>query len=247
MSSRAGLTFCDSRGMESPNRRGLFQEQIWPGGLSRSVETSRGSRWRRGIRRDTCNFVVERWRVCRVRGRSGGRAGAQARQLHVRTGRGCAHVRLNRAAESRGAGRLEAGQSVPINGAGGCVGSIAVQIAKADGARVRVSIAREKLEMIRSLGADHVIDFTQADFTRRDERYDLILDVASTLSLHDCKRVLTPEGIYVFIGHDHIGRARGRFLGSVPRLLASSRAHDSIVTCRASRTGLPASKTPWPS
>lgn len=117
----------------------------------------------------------------------------------------------------RGWGKLEAGQHVLINGAGGSVGSIAVQIAKADGARVTGVDRAEKLEMIRSLGADHVIDFAQEDFTRGGELYDLILDVASTLSLGDCRRVLTPNGIYVLIGHDHFGKAHGRILGSVPR------------------------------
>jgi NADPH:quinone reductase-like Zn-dependent oxidoreductase len=74
--------------------------------------------------------------------------------------------------------------------------------------------------MIRSLGADHVIDYAREDFTRGGERYDLIMDVASTLSLSDCKRVLTPDGLYVLIGHDHFGRASGRVLGSLPRVLA---------------------------
>jgi NADPH:quinone reductase-like Zn-dependent oxidoreductase len=74
--------------------------------------------------------------------------------------------------------------------------------------------------MIRSLGANRAIDFTGEDFTRGGERYDLVLDVASTLSLGDCKRVLTPDGLYVIIGHDHFGRASGRFLGSLPRVLS---------------------------
>src|SRR5215510_8671687 len=120
----------------------------------------------------------------------------------------------------RGAGRLRAGQNVLINGAGGSVGSIAVQIARADGARVTGVDCAEKLEMILSLGAERALDFRQEDFIRGGERYDLILDVASTLSLADCKRVLTPNGIYVFIGHDHFGRARGRIVGSVPHFFA---------------------------
>ena len=106
-----------------------------------------------------------------------------------------------------------------INGAGGGVGAIAVQIAKAYGARVSGVDGTEKLEMVRSLGADQVIDYTQEDFTRRAERYDLILDVASTLSLSDCKRALTPAGVYVLIGHDHYGKATGRMFGSLPRFL----------------------------
>ncbi len=119
----------------------------------------------------------------------------------------------------RGSARLEAGKSVLVNGAGGGVGSIAVQLGKAHGARVTGVDRGDKLEMIRSLGADHVIDYTQEDFTRRGERYDLILDVASNLSLTACKSSLTSEGVYLVIGHDHFGKAKGRVLGSVPRML----------------------------
>lgn len=84
-------------------------------------------------------------------------------------------------------GLLQPGQSVLINGAGGGVGSIAVQLAKVYGARVTGVDSTEKMEMLRSLGADHVIDYTQEDFTHRGERYDLIFDVASNLSLSACK------------------------------------------------------------
>jgi NADPH:quinone reductase-like Zn-dependent oxidoreductase len=119
----------------------------------------------------------------------------------------------------QGAGPIKPGQNVLINGAAGGVGSIAVQITKAHGARVTGVDSTEKLAMVRSLGADHVIDYTQEDFTRGGERYDLILDVASNLSFSACRRVLTPTGIYLLIGHDHFGAAAGRVLGSVPRVL----------------------------
>lgn len=112
--------------------------------------------------------------------------------------------------------QIQPGHSVLINGAGGGVGSIAVQLAKAYGARVTGIDSAKKLEMVRSLGADHVIDYTQEDFTQRGERYDLIFDVASNLSLSDCKRVLTPAGTYVRIGHDHFGAVGGRTFGSLP-------------------------------
>jgi NADPH:quinone reductase-like Zn-dependent oxidoreductase len=138
----------------------------------------------------------------------------------------------------RWAGKLKAGQSVLINGAGGSVGSIAVQIAKADGARVTGVDSGEKLELIQLLGADRVIDYTKADFTQGRERYDLILDVASTLSLADCKRVLTPDGVYVFIGHDHFGKKRGRVVGSVPRffgLIARGRFDDHLPKMNSER------------
>ena len=97
------------------------------------------------------------------------------------------------------------------------MGTIAIQLAKAYGARVTGVDSTEKMEMVRSLGADHVIDYTQEDFTQYSERYDLILDVASNLSLSACKRALMPTGIYVLIGHDHFGYAGGRWLGSLPR------------------------------
>lgn len=115
--------------------------------------------------------------------------------------------------------RLHAGQRVLINGAGGGVGSIAVQFAKAVGAHVTGVDRAEKLEMLRSLGADDVIDYTREDVTRSGRRFDLIFDVASNLSLSASKRALTPGGIYVLIGHDHFGAARGRVLGSLPQAL----------------------------
>ena len=114
---------------------------------------------------------------------------------------------------------LQSGQRVLINGAAGNVGSLAVQIAKAWGAEVTAVDRASKLDRLRSLGADHVIDYLDEDFTQGSERYDLILDVASTLTLASCKRVLTPSGVYVLIGHDHFGQAKGRWLGSVPRAL----------------------------
>jgi len=116
--------------------------------------------------------------------------------------------------------RVKPGQRVLVNGAGGGVGTVAVQLAKAYGAHVTGVDETEKLELVRSLGADIVIDYTQDDFTQSGERYDLILDVASNLSLAACKRSLSPSGIYVLIGHDHFGQGAGRVFGSLPRFLA---------------------------
>ena len=110
------------------------------------------------------------------------------------------------------------GQKVLVNGAGGGVGTIAVQLAKAYGADVTAVDSAEKLDMLRSLGADHGIDYTRQDFTRGGERYDLIFDVASNLRFSDCKRVLTPTGKYLVIGHDHYGTQGHRILGSLPQL-----------------------------
>ena len=119
----------------------------------------------------------------------------------------------------RDAAQVKPGQKVLINGAGGGVGTLALQIAKAYGAKVTGVDSTEKLDMVRSLGADHVIDYTQENFTQSSERYDLIVDIPGNHSLTDCRRVLTPKGIYVLIGHDHFGKLGHRFLGSLPRFL----------------------------
>jgi NADPH:quinone reductase-like Zn-dependent oxidoreductase len=118
-------------------------------------------------------------------------------------------------------GRLwsKPGQRVMINGAAGGVGSIAIQLAKANGAFVVGVDHTAKLDFMRSLGADEVVDHTREDITRRGERYDLIVDVASTLSLADCRRILRPDGAYVIIGHDHYGKRGRRTLGSLPHFL----------------------------
>jgi NADPH:quinone reductase-like Zn-dependent oxidoreductase len=115
--------------------------------------------------------------------------------------------------------RIQPGQRVLVNGAGGAVGSIAVQVAKARGAHVTGVDHSAKLEAMSSLGADQVIDYTEEDFTRSGQRYDLVFDVASSLSLRRVRRALTPEGVYILIGHDHFGNAKGRILGSIPHVV----------------------------
>ena len=107
---------------------------------------------------------------------------------------------------------------IRINGAGGGVGTFAVQIARSFGADVTGVDSAGKLDMVRSIGADHVIDYTQEDFTLSGERYDLIFDIAVNHSLSDCKRALTPKGTYAFIGHDHYGRLGRRWFGSLGRV-----------------------------
>ena len=97
----------------------------------------------------------------------------------------------------RDGGRIRTGQKVLINGASGGVGTFAVQIARAFGATVTGVCSTGNLEMARSIGADQVIDYTQEDFTQSGQRYDLIFDVAAKLSFSDCKRALSPTGIYV--------------------------------------------------
>jgi len=96
--------------------------------------------------------------------------------------------------------QIQQGQNVLINGAGGGVGTFAVQIAKLFGAEVTGVDSPEKLDMVRSIGADHVIDYTQEDFTKSGQRYDLILDVVVSRSISDYKRVLNPKGILRMVG-----------------------------------------------
>jgi NADPH:quinone reductase-like Zn-dependent oxidoreductase len=105
----------------------------------------------------------------------------------------------------RDKGHVKAGQKVLINGASGGVGSFAVQIAKAYGAEVTGVCSTRNLELVRSLGADHVIDYTREDFTRSAEHYDLIVDNVSTHSVSDYRRVMSPHGLYVMIGSATIG------------------------------------------
>ncbi len=108
----------------------------------------------------------------------------------------------------RDAGRLQAGQRVLINGASGGVGTYAVQIARAFGAEVTGVCGPTNVELVRSLGAHHVIDYTREDFTRGDARYDLILDNIENHSLADCRRALVPEGTLVLMSGTGAGGLR---------------------------------------
>ena len=94
-------------------------------------------------------------------------------------------------------GGVRAGQKVLINGASGGIGTFAVQIAKALGAEVTGVCSTRNVEMVRSIGADHVIDYTREDFTQKDQRYDFILDNVANHSLSDLRRALTPTGTLV--------------------------------------------------
>ena len=100
----------------------------------------------------------------------------------------------------RDKGRIQPGQKVLINGASGGVGTFAVQIAKSFGAEVTGVCSTRNVDMVRSIGADHVIDYTQEDFTKSGQRYDLILDNVGTHSLLEYRRALNPKGIFVMIG-----------------------------------------------
>jgi NADPH:quinone reductase-like Zn-dependent oxidoreductase len=100
----------------------------------------------------------------------------------------------------RDKGKVQPGQKVLINGASGGVGTFAVQLAKNFGAEVTGVCSTRNIELVQSLGADHVIDYTKEDFTKGDQKYDVILDNVANHSLSECRRALTPNGIYVLIG-----------------------------------------------
>jgi NADPH:quinone reductase-like Zn-dependent oxidoreductase len=117
----------------------------------------------------------------------------------------------------RDEGRTQPGQTVLINGAGGAVGTFAVQLAKAYGANVTAVDAPGKLDMLRSIGANQVLDYTKDDFTRRDERYDFILDIAGNHPWSESRRALAPDGTYVLSGFDQYGRSGHRWFGSLGR------------------------------
>ena len=109
--------------------------------------------------------------------------------------------------------------TVLINGAGGCMGPIALQIAKADGAHVTAVDCAEKLPMLRALGADEVVDYRKTDYLRNGERYDFILDVAGFRHPPEYRHALTPKGEYIPIGHAHYDNLRNPIMGDIPTFL----------------------------
>jgi NADPH:quinone reductase-like Zn-dependent oxidoreductase len=114
----------------------------------------------------------------------------------------------------RDRGEIQPGQKVLINGAGGGIGTFGVQIAKSFGAHVTGVCSTAKLDLVRSIGADEVVHYTEDDFTQSGQRYDLILDIPANRSLSDCRRALTPRGTYVLVGG-----SKGRWLGPLGRVI----------------------------
>jgi NADPH:quinone reductase-like Zn-dependent oxidoreductase len=166
----------------------------------------------------------------------GGKFGALAEYVAVREARAVALKPANVSHEQAAAvaiagitalqglrdkGHIHAGQNVLVNGASGGVGTFAVQIAKSFGANVTGVCSTQNVELVRSIGADHVIDYTLEDFTQGTLRYDLILDNVSTHSLLDYKRVMSPNGVYVMIGSTDPGHWFGWLVKPVEAWLLS--------------------------
>jgi NADPH:quinone reductase-like Zn-dependent oxidoreductase len=176
----------------------------------------------------------------------GVKAGALAEYICVRADRAVvskpANVNFEQAASIptalvalqglRDTGRLKEGQKVLINGASGGVGTFAVQIAKTFGAEVTGVCSTKNLDMVRSLGADHVIDYTKEDFTKGDERYDVIYDLVSNRSFAERLRILKPGGICVLAGiggSGMRGETLSQFLNGLTASLRSRFSNEKFV------------------
>jgi len=128
-------------------------------------------------------------------------------------------------------GQIQPGQTVLISGASGGIGTFAVQIAKSFGAEVTGVCSTRNLDMVRSIGADHVIDYTQEDFTRNEQVYDLILDIVANRSLSDYMRAVGPEGSYVAVAFNPASlfqRSRARGSKKASSLAAKTSVKDLV-------------------
>ena len=120
-------------------------------------------------------------------------------------------------------GQIQPGEKVLINGAGGGTGTFAVQIAKAFGAEVTGVDSAPKLEMLRSIGADHVMDYAREDYTRNGQCYDRIIDVVAHRSIFAYRRALSPEGIFVYVGGSTAAIFQAMFLGPLISRMGSKK------------------------
>lgn len=174
----------------------------------------------------------------------GGRGGSFAEYVTIREQRGIAPKSVNMTFEQaatipvagltalqglRDHGQIQPGQKVLINGASGGVGTFAVQIAKAFGAEVTAVCHTRHVDAIRSLGADHVIDYAREDFTRSGQRYDLVLDVMGGRSWRDCRRILNPNATFVLIGGPKTNRLIGPLTHILRIRLAALRASQKVI------------------
>ena len=132
----------------------------------------------------------------------------------------------------RDKGRIQPGQKVLINGAAGGVGTFAVQIAKSFGAEVTGVCSTRNVDMVRSIGADRVIDYTQEDFTKTGQHYDIFFDCFANHSLSACRRVLNPKGIYIAVGGPS-GSTIGILAGWITALVWSWFVSQKFVTFMA--------------
>jgi NADPH:quinone reductase-like Zn-dependent oxidoreductase len=133
----------------------------------------------------------------------------------------------------RDKGKIQAGQKVLINGASGGVGTFAVQIAKSFGTEVTGVCSTRNVDLVRSIGADHVIDYTKEDFTKTDQRYDLIFDLVGNHSFSERRRILNPNGICVMAGIGGAGWHDGfamRLLGELNAYLQSRFVSEKFIT-----------------
>jgi len=133
----------------------------------------------------------------------------------------------------RDRGRIQTGQKVLVNGAAGGVGTFAVQIAKSFDAVVTGVCSTRNMELVRSLGADHVIDYTQEDFTAGGERYDLIFDLVANHSFSENRRVLTPRGMHIRAGALALGGSVDLLTNWIPELVLSPFVSQKFVSLLA--------------
>jgi NADPH:quinone reductase-like Zn-dependent oxidoreductase len=133
----------------------------------------------------------------------------------------------------RDKGKIQAGQKVLVNGASGGVGTFAVQIAKSFGTEVTGVCSTRNVDLVRSIGADHVIDYTKEDFTKTDQRYDLIFDLVGNHSFSERRRILNPNGICVMAGIGGAGWHDGmamRLAGELNAYLRSRFVSQKFIT-----------------